>query len=177
MPPPFLPLHWLTVLELFQSSVTLYNHRCYRFSTWLLCGRSSKVCIGHYLLWIVKDKHDGDRSKIPSIETRGTRNVLVPEELGLNCVTQSAAWGVLPAVNKNMPLTFSHLYKYSSAAKILNVFFFSFLVSCFLFSVSYTVGNLVCSKNSQIYELKGVNRIQPSETDHSNYRAPAKSWG
>ena len=58
-----------------------------------------------------------------------------------------------------MPLTFSHLYKYSSAAKILNVFFFSFLVSCFLFPVSYTVGNLVCSKNSQIYELKGVNRM------------------
>lgn len=58
VPPPFLPVHWLTVLKLFQSSVTLYNHRCYRFSTWLLCGRSSKVCIGHYLLWIEKDKHD-----------------------------------------------------------------------------------------------------------------------
>lgn len=66
-------------------------------------------------------------------------------------------------MNKNMPLTFSHLYKYSSAAKILNVFFFSFLVSCFLFSVSYTVGNLVCSKNSQIYELKGVNGYNPAK--------------
>ena len=74
-----------------------------------------------------------------------------------------------------MPLTFSHLYKYSSAAKILNVFFFLFSYFLFLVPVSYTVGNLVCSKNSQIYELKGVNRIQPSEPDHCNYRAPAKS--